>query len=254
MTFRDKSHSAGAAAELARLFAEHGPVFDWDPENDQAIECDCGEWFGVVTQTHAEHLAQVAEPVVAQRERAAAAAAVGETDNHGQVFVRHFLQGPRPKIVVLCGSTRFYDEFRRQNLRLTLQGAIVLSIGCDTRSDRDLVDAGEMGAAVDKTALDELHKRKIDLADQVLVINVDRYIGESTRSEIAYARSLGKPVTFLEDDPAAMPACPGGTCSRPLIFSLDDNGQATGYFCTDCTAWWSFDDIAGDLNLSSEAV
>jgi hypothetical protein len=105
-----------------------------------------------------------------------------------------------PLIVCLCGSTRFHDEFRAANLRLTLAGQIVLSIGCDTKSDGDLTAAKELGndlAAV-KASLDDLHKRKIDLADYVLVLNVGGYIGESTRSEIAYARATGKPVRYLD--------------------------------------------------------
>lgn len=104
---------------------------------------------------------------------------------------------PMPRIVCLCGSTRFFDAFRAANLRLTLAGEIVLSIGCDTKSDADLgIIAGDPAPA--KAALDELHKRKIDLADYVLVLNVDGYIGESTRSEIAYAEKTGRPVEYLE--------------------------------------------------------
>lgn len=107
---------------------------------------------------------------------------------------------PRPEVVVLCGSTRFYDEFRRQNLRLTLEGKIVLSIGCDTKSDADLGIVHEQGGNVTaaKVALDELHKRKIDLAGRVLVLNVGGYIGESTRSEIEYAEWYEKPIDYLE--------------------------------------------------------
>lgn len=115
-------------------------------------------------------------------------------DFHG--LVRDF-GGPRPPIVVLCGSTRFADEFRRQNLKLTLEGKIVLSIGCDTKSDDELRAADELGGA-DKPALDELHKRKIDLADEVLILNVGGYVGESTRSEIDYALTRGKRVDWLE--------------------------------------------------------
>jgi hypothetical protein len=102
-------------------------------------------------------------------------------------------------ITVLCGSTRFYDRFREQNLRLTLAGHIVLSIGCDTRSDGDLDLATAGGASLDevKARLDALHLAKIDLADEVLVIDVDGYIGDSTRREIEYARSLGRPVRYL---------------------------------------------------------
>lgn len=122
----------------------------------------------------------------------------GECDEyHG--LVRDF-GGPRPQIVCLCGSTRFYGEFRRQNLRLTLQGVIVLSIGCDTKSDGDLLAAGELGIDVSKAGLDELHKRKIDLADWVLVVSDESgYFGQSTASEIAYAAGHGRPVRFAVD-------------------------------------------------------
>ncbi|WP_250212636.1 hypothetical protein [Acrocarpospora catenulata] len=104
--------------------------------------------------------------------------------------------GLRPEIVVLCGSTRFFDTFRSENLRLTLAGKIVLSIGCDTKADDDIAEISDVEQA--KTDLDELHKRKIDLADSVLVLNVGGYIGSSTRSEVEYALRLGKPVVYLE--------------------------------------------------------
>lgn len=97
-----------------------------------------------------------------------------------------------PEIVCLCGSTRFYKTFDEQNFRLTLAGKIVLSIGCNTKSDEGLSLTEE-----DKTRLDELHKRKIDLCDSVFVLNVDGYIGSSTRSEIEYALLHGKPVAYL---------------------------------------------------------
>jgi len=118
-------------------------------------------------------------------------------EHHG--LVRDF-GGERPRIVCLCGSTRFFDAFRAANLRLTLAGEIVLSIGCDTKSDADLgIIAGDLAQA--KIALDELHKRKIDLADYVLVLNVGQYVGDSTRSEIEYARAHGKDIVFLEPTP-----------------------------------------------------
>lgn len=99
----------------------------------------------------------------------------------------------RPRIVCLCGSTRFMDAFQAANLRLTLEGKIVLSVGCNTKSDASL------GLAPDaKKRLDELHLRKIDLADEVLVLNVGGYIGESTRREITYAILEGKTVKYLE--------------------------------------------------------
>ena len=111
-------------------------------------------------------------------------------------------QPAAPRIVCLCGSTRFYDAFREANLRETLAGRIVLSIGCDFKSDGDLIAAGTLGRDPGqvKRDLDELHKRKIDLADDVLVLNVGGYIGESTRSEICYAAAHGKPVAYLEPE------------------------------------------------------
>jgi hypothetical protein len=110
--------------------------------------------------------------------------------------VRDFA-GPRPTITVLCGSTRFSDAFREANLRLTVAGHIVLSIGCDMKADHELwADPAE--AAEIKLRLDDLHRRKIELADEVLVLNVDGYIGDSTRAEIAHAEQLGRPVAYLE--------------------------------------------------------
>jgi len=105
----------------------------------------------------------------------------------------------RPRIVCLCGSTRFGEAFAEANLTETLAGRIVLSIGCNMKSDHELFD-GMPQAQLDgiKATLDELHLRKIDLADEILVLNVGGYIGDSTKREIAYAQSLGKPIRWLE--------------------------------------------------------
>jgi hypothetical protein len=114
--------------------------------------------------------------------------------------------GERPRITVLCGSTRFGHSFREHNLRLTIAGHIVLSIGCDLRSDHELWrDLDQPAIERLKASLDELHKRKIDLADEVLVLNVGGYIGDSTRSEIGYAEALGKPVIYLESPDSLRP-------------------------------------------------
>ena len=97
-----------------------------------------------------------------------------------------------PKIICLCGSTKFTAVFNQVNRDLTLAGYIVLSVGCHVHSDEELgVTAGQ------KAALDELHKRKIDLADAVLVLNVDHYIGASTKGEVEYASRIGKRVGYL---------------------------------------------------------
>lgn len=105
----------------------------------------------------------------------------------------------RPAIVCLCGSTRFYEAFQQAAYDLTMAGKIVLSVGFYPHA-KALHGQGE-GVGHDgaqKLALDELHKRKIDLADEVLVLNVGGYIGSSTRGEIDYALAHGKPVRYLE--------------------------------------------------------
>lgn len=99
----------------------------------------------------------------------------------------------RPIIVCLCGSTRFGDAFREANLKETLAGKIVLSIGCEWHSDQSLGLTEE-----DKQRLDQLHLRKIDLADEVLILNVGDYVGESTKREIIYALKHHKRIRWLE--------------------------------------------------------
>lgn len=96
------------------------------------------------------------------------------------------------KVVTLCGSTRFKDAFVQVQKELSLQGCIVISVGLFGHCGD-----GEVWQAGVKEMLDDMHLRKIDMADAVFVINVDGYVGESTRREIAYARSQGKEVRYL---------------------------------------------------------
>lgn len=97
------------------------------------------------------------------------------------------------RVITLCGSTRFKEDFERVNKELTLAGNIVISVGC-------FGHAGDVFTDEQKVMLDDIHKRKIDMADAIYVINKDGYIGESTRSEIQYAARLGKHIVFMEDD------------------------------------------------------
>ena len=98
------------------------------------------------------------------------------------------------KVITLCGSTRFKDQFLEAQKRLTLEGNIVISVGLFGHSgDEEVWKEGT------KEMLDDMHKRKIDMADAIYVINVGGYIGQSTRSEIEYALSQGKSVEFLEE-------------------------------------------------------
>ena len=97
------------------------------------------------------------------------------------------------KVITLCGSTRFKAEFIEAQKRLSLAGCIVISVGLFGHSgDNEVWDDGV------KAMLDDMHKRKIDMADGIYVINPGGYIGSSTRSEIAYAIEHGKTVEYLE--------------------------------------------------------
>ena len=104
------------------------------------------------------------------------------------------------KIITLCGSTRFKDTFMDVQKRLTLEGYIVISVGLFGHSgDNEVWENMDEGMLTKtKEMLDDMHKRKIDLADEIFVINVGGYIGESTRSEIEYAKATGKEVQYLE--------------------------------------------------------
>ncbi len=103
-------------------------------------------------------------------------------------------------VVTLCGSTRFKDEFMEAQKRLTLEGNIVISVGLFGHSgDQEVWENMDEGTITKtKEMLDDMHKRKIDMADSIYVINVGGYIGDSTRSEIEYAKSHGKEVRYLE--------------------------------------------------------
>ena len=112
------------------------------------------------------------------------------------------------KVITLCGSTRFKEEFLEVQKRLTLEGSIVISVGLFGHSGDDVVWTEGV-----KDMLDRQHLAKIDLADEIFVINVGGYIGDSTRREIAYAEYKGKSITYLE------------SCRKP---SLYDNYAALG--------------------------
>ena len=98
------------------------------------------------------------------------------------------------KVITLCGSTRFKDQFLEAQKRLTLAGYIVISVCLFGHSGDE-----EVWTEGTKEMLDDMHKRKIDMADSIYVINVGGYIGASTRSEIEYAKKNGKEVKYLEE-------------------------------------------------------
>jgi len=105
------------------------------------------------------------------------------------------------KVITLCGSTRFKDEFMEAQKKLTLEGNIVISVGLFGHAgDAEVWENMNEGTLTKtKEMLDDMHKRKIDMADEIYVINVGGYIGSSTQSEIEYAIASGKHIRYLED-------------------------------------------------------
>ena len=106
------------------------------------------------------------------------------------------------KVVTLCGSTKFKDQFMQVQKELTLKGYIVISVGLFGHSgDNEVWENMDEGTLTKtKEMLDDMHKRKIDMADGIFVINKGGYIGSSTKSEIEYAIKTGKTVDYMEDN------------------------------------------------------
>lgn len=94
--------------------------------------------------------------------------------------------------VCLCGSTKFKDTFEAVARALTLNDMIVVMPNVWHHLDETPI------SEEDKAKLDKLHRRKIEKSDYVYVINPDGYIGESTAKEIEYAKSLERPIFYLE--------------------------------------------------------
>ncbi len=147
-----------------------------------------------------------------------------------------------PVIVCLCGSTKFGEAFRLAQLQETLSGKIVLTIGCNMNSDEDLfVNMNQVVKDALKKVLDELHLRKIDMADEVLIHNVAGYIGESTKREYEYAQDHHKKIRWLEPIGAPHlrdPMCP---CEdfEPIDTAYGKGGQGDcetdgHYMCATC--------------------
>ncbi|MFZ2013593.1 MAG: hypothetical protein WAV00_07205 [Nocardioides sp.] len=110
-------------------------------------------------------------------------------------------QGPKPaegaaKVITLCGSTRFEAEFAEVNQRLAMEGCVVISLGMFSLPDLPDYDWAADSSGL-KGRLGDVHFQKIRMADEVYVVDPGGYVGESTRREIAYAESLGKPVRYL---------------------------------------------------------
>jgi hypothetical protein len=129
-------------------------------------------------------------------------------------------------IITLCGSTKFKNEYERANLKLTMDGHIVISVAAFGHAD------AKNFSEADKQKLDKIHLSKIDLADAIFVIDVDGYIGSSTKNEIQHAKTTGKRIFYYskcvdnisveEDIPHIDPASSiGGTNEGSAFWTIN---------------------------------
>lgn len=98
----------------------------------------------------------------------------------------------KAKVITMCGSLRFEKELMEQSEKLELEGNCVLSVIYPTHEDKDYYTDEQA------SLLDKLHKQKIDMSDSIFVVNVNGYIGNSTKSEIEYAKAKNKEILYLE--------------------------------------------------------
>lgn len=98
----------------------------------------------------------------------------------------------KAKVICMCGSIKFLDEIIFYTEKLELEGNCVLGIIYPTKQDKDDYTEKEL------ELLGVLHKQKIDMSDAIFVVNVNGYIGSSTKSEIEYAKQKGKEIIYLE--------------------------------------------------------
>lgn len=97
------------------------------------------------------------------------------------------------KVITVCGSLRFKKEMMEISEKMELQGNCMLTPIYPTKDDKDAYTDEEV------IILDKMHKEKIKLSDAILVVNVNNYIGSSTRSEIEFAKELGKEILYYTD-------------------------------------------------------
>lgn len=98
----------------------------------------------------------------------------------------------RAKVITMCGSLKFKEEFILQAERLELEGNCVLNVIFPSSEDKDSYTSEQIAL------LGRFHKQRIDMSDSIFVVNVGGYIGNSTKSEIAYAQKQNKEILYLE--------------------------------------------------------
>jgi len=139
-------------------------------------------------------------------------------------------------VITLCGSTRFRKEFETAQKQLTLQGCIVISVGLFRHTgDSEVWENMDEGTKTQtKMMLDDMHKSKIDMADEIYVINPGGYIGESTWSEICYTSMLEKNIRYMEpiksNEVAEMVQSHISRAEELAIRQLDELHHSNGYY------------------------
>ena len=136
------------------------------------------------------------------------------------------------KVITLCGSTKFEAEFAEVNQRLTMEGCVVISLGMFSLPD--LPDYDWTADSSDlKGRLGGVHFQKIRMADEVYIVDPRGYVGESTRREIAYAESLGKPVRYLSRERLARTGDSPQESVRPGGH-VSTTPRRPGHLCSSC--------------------
>ena len=108
-----------------------------------------------------------------------------------------------PKIICFCGSSKFVGEMAVLMWEFEKLGNICVGLhlmpngyGEAKGHGKNYHHLAELEGIAEQ--MDALHRRKIDLADEIFIVNLNGYIGESTRNEIEYAEKLKKPIKYLE--------------------------------------------------------
>ena len=116
----------------------------------------------------------------------------GRKANYKILDEEEYQKDKKYNIITLCGSIKFKDEFLKVQEKLVLEGNIVFTPNFFNNIKKEEISLET------KEMLDKMHKQKIDMSDEIYVINQGGYIGESTKLEIEYAKSKGKKITYLE--------------------------------------------------------
>lgn len=116
----------------------------------------------------------------------------GRKANYKILDEEEYQKDKKYNIITLCGSINFKDEFLKVQEKLVLEKNIVFTPNFFSNISKEEISLET------KKMLDKMHKQKIDMSDEIYVINQEGYIGESTKLEIEYAKSKGKKITYLE--------------------------------------------------------